>query len=209
MQFEVTTTRTTDGGGKAFREYRILMIDAGGVVGIEDGPRRDTVTALAARRAAKDRISILRSHRLFGIRVSKKHIEDGEARNCHTCAISQALWHAQDSMGLSRSLYSFEVSPYACFVEARGLVLSKKYGSEISQIPEDEMPDLVTGVQGNRVFTESMCEWAMSFDDWAESRYIPVREWREMHGYRDGETPWRPSPASFVLDLDAMKPFED
>lgn len=210
MQFEITTNRTVYGNGKAFREYRILMIDVGGVVGIEAGPRRDTVSALAARQASRERIAVLRSHRLFGIRVTKKHIEDGDARNCHSCAISQALWHNQERMGLSKCEYAFEVSPYACMIEARGIVLSRKYSHEDAlHIPEDEMPDLFTGQRGKHLFTESMVEWAMAFDDWGDSRHMLIREWREMHGYQDGETPWRPSPASFVLDLDAMRPFED
>jgi hypothetical protein len=46
----------------------------------------------------------------------------------------------------------------------------------------------------------------MAFDDWYDSKYMSLKEWRERHGHQDGERPYRPGPTSFVLDLDAFKP---
>lgn len=210
IQFKARTRTVEYGDNRTFVEYQILMSDRQGLAGVEAGPNRETKTRNAALKAARARIRILKSHRLFAVRVTKQHIDDGDARNCHSCAISQALWHNQERMGLSKYEYSFEVSPYAAWVEARGIVLSKKYSDEDTlHIPEDEMPDLFIGQRGKHLFTESMMEWAMSFDEWSESKYLSEEEWAEEQAERgndDTERPWRPSPASFVLDLDAMQP---
>lgn len=212
LRFEMRTQTVTYGDKRKFYEYQILMLDLRGVVGFEAGPSRETTTRLGAIKAARSRIRVLKSHRLFGIRVTQKHIDDGDARNCFSCAISQALWHNQERMGLSKHEYSFRVSPYAAFVGADGLVLAPKYGSgDDLHIPDDQLPDMVVEGRGykGRIPNESMVEWAMTFDDWADSVGLSLSEWREERGYRDGERPCPPSPASFVLDLDAMQPLED
>lgn len=211
LRFEIRTRTVEYGDKRKFVEYQILMFDLRGVVGLESGPSRETVDRADAIKAARTRIRTLKTHRLFAVRVTKKHIEDGEARNCSTCAISQALWHNQERMGLSKYEYSFRVAPYACMVEADGLVLNPKYGADGAvHIPEDQLPDMVLEGRGykGRIPNESMVEWAMSFDEWGDSRYMSLSEWREERGYDDGERPYRPSPASFVLDLDAMLPLE-
>lgn len=212
LRFEIRTRTVTYGDKRKFVEYDIRMLDLRGIVGFESGPSRETVSRADAIKAAHARIRVLKTHRLFAIRVTKKHIDDGDARNCFSCAISQALWHNQERMGLSKYEYNFRVVPYACMVEADGLVLEPKYGSgEALHIPEDELPDMVFEGKGyNRWRTpnESMVEWAMTFDDWGDSRYMSLSEWREERGYDDGERPYPPSPASFVLDLDAMQPLE-
>ncbi len=210
LRFEIRTRTVTYGDKRKFVDYEILMFDLRGIVGFENGPSRDTVHRADAVKAARARIRILKTHRLFAVRVSKKHIDDGDARNCFSCAISQALWHNQERMGLSKYEYNFRVVPYACMVEADGLVLQHKYGDKDDlHVPEDQLPDMVFEGRGYarwRTPHESMIEWAMTFDDWGDSRHMSLSDWREERGYEDGETPHPPSPAAFVLDLDAMRP---
>jgi hypothetical protein len=212
LRFEIRTRTVTYGDNRKFVEYEILMLDLRGIVGLESGPSRVTVNRADAIKAARIRIRVLKTHRLFAVRVTQKHIKDGEARNCFSCAISQALWHNQERMGLSKYEYNFRVVPYACMVEADGLVLQQKYGDKGDlHIPEDQLPDMVFEGKGyNRWRTpnESMVEWAMTFDDWGDSRYMSLSDWREERGYDDGERPYPPLPAAFVLDLDAMQPLE-
>jgi hypothetical protein len=210
LRFEIRTQTVTYGDNRKFVEYRILMRDLQGVAGLESGPSRETVTRADAVKAARSRIRILKTHRLFAVRVTKQHIKDGEARDCYACAISQALWHNQERMGLSKYEYGFRVVPYACMVEADGLVLGRKYGGDEVHLPEDQLPDMVLEGKGykGRIPNESMVEWAMTFDDWGDSRCMSLKDWREERGYDDGERPYPPSPASFVLDLDAMQPLE-
>jgi len=213
LRFEIRTRTVTYCDERKFVEYEILMCDLRGIVGFESGPRRETISRSDAIKAARARIRVLKAHRLFAIRITKKHIKDGEARNCFTCAISQALWHNQERMGLSKYEHSFRVVPYACMTEADGLVLQYKYGDKDDlHIPDDQLPDIVfegTGYKRWRTPHEGMIEWAMTFDDYGDSRYMSLSEWREDRGYDDGERPYPPSPGSFVLDLDAMQPLKD
>lgn len=212
LRFEIRTHTVKYGDKQKFVEYQILMLDLRGVVGFEGGPARQTVNRTDAIKAARARIRILKSHRLFAVRVTQKHINDGDARNCFSCAISQALWHNQERMGLSKYEFGFRVVPYACMVEADGLVLEPKYSGEGAlHIPDDELPDMVFEGKGYKghIPHEGMIEWAMEFDDWGDSRGVSLSEWREERGYDDGERPYPPSPASFVLDLDAMQPMEN
>lgn len=204
ITFSVQTPRYTYGDRKKFYQFRILMRCGGKVVGKEDGERRLHRERKTAVLAARQRIDVLKTRRLFAIEVTKKHIEDGEERNCDTCAVSQALWHNQNRMGLSRGDWNFRVEPYGAWVDFHGIVLRPKYHSG-PETALGDLPDLVTSYRDG-VYFESMMEWTMSWDDWAESRYMKIADWREMHGYEDGERPYRPSPCSFVLDLDAFKP---
>lgn len=208
VTFRVRTRPVTYGDNRTFHEYSILMYARASLVGYEEGPRRTTESLEHCLKEARKRVRELRSHRLFVIRVTRQHITDGEARNCHTCAISQALWHNQERMGFEKSDFSFEVSPYGGIgADPRGIVLSHKWGEEEDRhIPADVLPDLVSGQRGKIIFNETMGNWAANFDEWAESRYMSLPEWRDLHGFEDGERPWRPSPASFVLDLDAFRP---
>lgn len=210
LRFEIRTQTATYCDNRKFVEYQILMRDLQGVAGLESGPSRETMTRADAIKAARSRIRVLKTHRLFAVRVTKQHIKDGEARDCSNCAISQALWHNQERMGLSKYEYGFRVVPYACMVEADGLVLGRKYSDDELHVPEDQLPDMVLEGKGykGRIPNESMVEWAMEFDDWGDSRHMSLKDWREERGYDDGERPCPPSPASFVLDLDAMQPLE-
>lgn len=201
MTFEIRTRSIRYGDKRTFIEYKILMFDGAKLVGIEDGPRRSFEDRPAALRAARRRIKVLRSHRLFAVRVTRKNISDGEARNCNTCAIAQALWHNQERMGLPRSTYSFEVSPYGAFSSPRGIVL-RRYDDSEKRIPPVDLPELVLGQSAKHIFQEGLSEWAMRWDDWAEFRYMSAKEWRELY---DEDLPYRPGPCSFVLDLDAMQ----
>ena len=210
LTFRISTRSVVYGDKRDFPEYRITMFSAGKPVGIEDGPRRTFLKRHEARRAANLRIRELLTHRLYVIPVTKKCIDDGEGRNCHTCAISQALWHNQDRMGFPKHEYSFEVAPYGAWIEPRGIVLSKTYYSDPELILEpDKMPDFVTGTRGETIFTESLTDWAMNFDDWYDSQFISLKEWRERYGYDNDARPYKPSPASFVLDLDAFSPAKE
>jgi hypothetical protein len=207
IEFKVRTRLVEYGDGNKFAEYRILFFKDGYVAGVEDGPRRETVARSDALKAARQRVAILKSHRLYAIQVTRKHIEDGEARSCNTCAVAQALWHNQDRMRLPRSQYRFALEPYGFFSSVRGIVLSRKFSSVDDQVlPVKLLPDLAPARTKENFHPESMVEWAMQFDDWAESRGMSLKEWRSERGYQKDDYPCRPAPASFVLDLDAFKP---
>jgi hypothetical protein len=212
LTFRPRVTPTTYGDKRVFQEYKIAIFKGPLLVGMEEGPRRSTETRAEALRAARKRISALRKRRLFAIEVTKKHIEDGDARNCNTCAVSQALWHNQERMGLSKYEWAFRVSSYACFADAEGIVLHRKYLSDQETcIPVPELPKIVFGkwsLRHRRLYGEQMGIWTMQWDEWAESRYMSLREWREQHGRDTDEWPSRPGPCSFVLDLDAFVPLE-
>ncbi len=207
LSFSVKTRTVTYGDGRKFIEYQICMIDRSRIVGIETGPRRQTVTRAEALKAARTRISVLRKHRLFPVYVTRKHIADGEARSCNTCAISQALWHSQEKMGFPKREYCFRTETYACFADAGGIILQKYWGDRISNVPVEKLPEIVHSIRpSGRIYSEGMMEWTMRWDDWAESRYMPLKEWRELHSAEPDERPYKPGPISFVLDLDELKP---
>jgi hypothetical protein len=206
ITFETEIGRIRYGDGRSFAQYQIIMRHGGRVAGIELGPDRDTVLARAARAAAAKRIKALESHCLFAIRVTRKHISDGEARSCSQCAIAQALWHNQERMGFPKSEYSFDVKPYGCWTspEELGIVLRDDSYDDIARIPVGSLPQIVISGLDAGMYNEPMDEWAMAWDEWAESRGIPIREWREEHGHEDDYRPYRPGPCSFVLDFNAM-----
>jgi len=209
IAFRIRTRTVEYGDNRRFIEYAVLMFRGQKLVGYEEGPRREALDRPSALKMARARIRTLASHRLYVINITRQNITDGEARNCNTCAISQALWDNQERMGFSKYEYNFEVSPYAAFMEPRGIVLCEKFGDNDIHLSADALPDMVSGQRGKVVFNDSMEHWAMNFDDWGDSRYMSLAEWREEHGYEDGERPYRPCPASFVLDLDAMKPCKE
>lgn len=191
------------GDGHSFAEYTVLMFHRDRLVGIENGPRRETILRSEATKSARKRIAILRTRRLFVVRVTRKHITNGEARNCNTCAIAQALWHNQERMGLDRREFSFEVSPYGAFTDPRGIVLRPSYGDGPElHVPVMELPKMAIGIFNKRPYSESMQEWAMAFDDWAEYRFMSASDWREE---RSEDLPYRPNPCAFVFDADALK----
>jgi hypothetical protein len=68
------------------------------------------------------------------------------------------------------------------------------------------MPEMGAFRNKRRYYSESMVDWAMRWDEWAESRNMDLGDWREHHGYDDGERPCKPGPISFVLDLAAFAP---
>lgn len=200
------------GDDQTFHEYQIAIFKGARLAGMEEGPPRQTVTRSEAANAARARIRQLQKRRLFAIQVTDKHITDGESRNCNTCAISQALWHNQERMGFGKDDMAFRVSTYAYFADSDGIVLEKKYCSRCDDsaihLEVDKLPMLTFGRYSLRnrgmISGDSMVEWTMSWDEWAESRYMSLKEWREAHSYNDGERPFKPGPCSFVLDLDAF-----
>lgn len=213
ISFKVRTHTVEYGDKRRFVEHTIVFLHRGRTVGLEHGPRRATVSRPETMKAARARIAVLKTRRLFAIRITRKHISDGKARSCFSCAIAQALWHNQDRMGFPKSHYNFEVSPYAAFANARGIVREPTWRSgddeKVVHIPADELPTLVFSGRDYRGrddrHGESMLEWAMRFDDWAESRFMSLSAWREEHSAEPDERPWRPGRAAFVLDLDMFK----
>lgn len=205
LKFSISARTLRYGDRRSFIEYRVIMSDGRGVAGIERGPTRTFTERGEALKAARKRVRELRTRRLFVIRVTRKHIRDGEGRNCQTCAIAQALWHNQERMGLPKREFYFEVSPYACFADPEGIVLSRRFSSEPDLVIEaDALPDMALEVRG-KVYHEGLGEWAMRFDDYDDSRHMSLAEWREKNGYESDERPYSPGPVSFVLDLDAFK----
>lgn len=213
LTFEHFTEPQKYGDGKTFHEYRIAIRLGKRLVGCEVGPRRSTVTAKAGLSAARERIKVLQSHRLYAIRVTRKHIRDGEAHNCNTCALAQALWHNQERMGFSKYDFLFRVETYGWFSDTNGILLRPKYGpSEGLHIPVGELPLMTFQMKSDfrrGIATDGMAEWTMQWDEWAESRYMSLSEWREKHDHEPDERPMRPCPTSFVLDLDALKPLAE
>lgn len=203
ITFKASVRAQKYGDRRTFMEFRILMFHKNRLVGIEDGPRRETTTRPEAIREARRRITALKSRRLFVIRITRKHISDGEARSCNTCAIAQAIWHNQERMGFPKRIFSFEISPYGgMFSEARGIVIGHEYRDEPDRhIQADELPKLAIGVFNGRAASEDMATWAMNFDDWAEYRSMSAREWRES---KSDDLPSYPGTCSFVLDVDAF-----
>lgn len=206
IEFKITTRSVEYGDHRKFIEYKIQMFCQGKIAGVESGPRRSTPDRPSALKSARRRVAVLRGHRLYAIRVTRKHISDGQARSCQSCAISQALWHNQERMGFTRGRYDsarFEVAPYGCFVDPRGITL-RENGDDYKERQLLDMPDLCGVTRSGKIYSDSMVEWAMNWDEWAESREISLTEWREKHGYEKGDFPCRPCPASFVLDLSAL-----
>lgn len=208
LTFSFATKIHKYGDGNYFADFTISMYQGKRHVGIEHGNLNwSTPNRSAAITLARQRIKILRSHRLFVIPVTKKHIDDGQARDCSKCAIAQALYSSQERMGLDRFTYRFEVSPYGAWTESRGIVLNDIYSDDEQwRIPVEHLPLMLTNYRREGVaasYNEDMAQWAMAFDDWGESRDISLKEWREEYGHETDEWPNRPSPCTFVLDLDA------
>lgn len=204
IRFSVRTRPMKYGDGETFFGFRIVMRSNGKAVGIEDGPRRLHKTRGECRIAGWDRIRVLKTHVLFIVPVSKKDIDDGQARSCHSCAIAQALWRNQERIGLEKWKFDFRVEPYGFSVDCDGITLenTQRFSDPPIATGQDAMPDLVS--EGSRgLYVESMYEWALNWDDWAESRDMSEEEWLEEHP-DDGGKPYRPVPCSFVLDLSEM-----
>jgi hypothetical protein len=208
MQFKVRTRTVEYGDERKFIEYRIHLFKGTRIVGVESGPQRQTSTRSGALKAARTRIAELKKHRLFAIKITRRHIRDGTERNCDYCAIAQALYHNQERMGLPRHKYNLSVEPYGFFSRVRGIVISPTMFSNDDHdlvLPADDMPQIVLACdsKGNP-YPDSMVEWAMRFDDWGQARHETLSEYRERTGDDEGK-PYRPGPASFVLDLDAFQ----
>lgn len=205
IAFEVETKPQKFGDGKTFHEYRVLMRFRGRLAGAKDGPRRAHRTARDARLAGERWVREISAHRLYAVRVTREDIRTGEARSCQSCAIAQALRRNQERMGFSQQCFDFKVSPYGFMDDVDGIALAKRYGcGDVLFTGEDGMPDVIQEYRGE-FYIRSMEEWAREWDDWADSRTMSLAEWRESQGYDDGETPCKPSPCAFVLDVTTMK----
>lgn len=202
LAFSVRTRSAKYGDNQTFHEFQILMRLNSRVVGSEAGPRRAHATASDARVAGAERVKVLRGHRLFAIDVTREDIENGEAHSCESCAIAQALFRNQKRMGFPKWSHTFRVAPYAgMFATAYGIALGTRMRDSDLETGAEGMPDLVSASAG----VSCMMEWAMIFDEWADLQTMDISEWREAYGYSGDETPCKPWPVSFVLNLSEMR----
>jgi hypothetical protein len=203
LKFTVRVRKVPYGDNRTFCEFRIFAWLKGHAAGVWDGPTRKTITMDACRAAGWAMVRTLRTHRLYAIDVTKKDIDNGEARSCQSCAISQALWREQERMGFPRLDFDFRVEPYGFMADCGGIILNEYHGEEI-MTGEHGMPDLV--FQSPRgPYLNLMAEWAQEWDEWADSRHMSLSEWREELGKESNDRPYRPSSCSFVLDVTAMQ----
>jgi len=203
IKFKVLPSRIEYGDERKFWQYRIAMYRDGVLAGVEIGPRRTTETLGSMWSAAKARIALLKTHRLFAIPITADCIRRGEGHNCNTCAVSQALWENQERMGLPRGYgkFNFRVESYGAFVDCRGIVL-ECHGEPDKAI---ERVEIATADNNGKPYSDSLEIWTMQFDEWFDFRTMAKVEWREKYDREKGDTAYRPAPASFVLDLDAMQ----
>jgi hypothetical protein len=204
MQFEPIIEPVTYCNGRKAWTWRVLFRDdAGEPVGVTSQyrgrQRTEAPSRRAALKAAKAEIGRVRHHRLFLIRVTREDIANGTGRSIHDCPVAQALYREKETMGLDKWRHGFRVETYACFIDADGLVLTDRDGTEHAIDP----PDVVFPCKNERGWcAESMMEWTMLFDDWYDSQGVTAREWRREH---DGDgKPGKMWPVSFVLDLDEL-----
>lgn len=208
IAFSVRVKPVTWGDNATFYQYRIVMRLSGRVVGFEEGPGRTCATHEDARRAGWARVRQLGACRLYAIDVTRKDISRGEAHSCEACAIAQALYRNQERMGFERREYDFRVAPYGGIgTEGYGIALCRN-GAEDLLTGMDKMPDLVFPSKRTGFATECMMEWAMLWDEWAARQTMSISDWRETYDRGEDETPCRPWPVSFVLNLTEMKPGE-
>lgn len=206
VSFSVRTKPISYGDGRTFHEFQIVMRLRGRIVGSEAGPSRVHVISSEARRAGWARVKILSDHRLYAIRVTRKDINNGEGHDCESCAIALALYRNQERMGFPKWSHTFRVAPYAGMgAEAYGIALGTRMCDIDIATGESGMPDLVFPLKRGGVVVESMMEWAMLFDEWEDKRGMGIAEWREEYGKAADETPSKPWPVSFVLNLTEMK----
>lgn len=219
LRFQILTKRAKYDDG-IFIAWTIRLWFGSTLVGEDKGPRRAHRTHGSARRSALTRVKTLRSHRLYLIRITRKHIRDGVGRSCSQCAISQALWHNQDRMGFPRGYFSgwnIEVESYGAWTDPRGIVFTNKDGGQDLQLPLDKLPKVVMRYarDGKRHhYSEDMAEWTQAFDEWADvygqsNDAKTLTEYRQAHGYDGNEYPTRPAGGYFVLDLDELQPLSD
>lgn len=191
------------GDGRSFAEFAIVMIHRKEIVGAIFGPRRTTTSVASALKSARARVADLRTNRLFVIRVTRSDISNGRARDCVECAIANALHRNRERMGIGSS--QIRVTPYGAWAPDESLGIFLTDADATSHLALDELPPMDCGITRNGiVYSEGMSQWAMGFDDWAESRGMTLEEWREERGDDEDELPSRPAPTSFVLNLDAF-----
>ena len=199
--------RAVEYGDGTFHDWSILIQIHGKLVGIKPGIPRSHTRHIDARNAALREIRRLKKRRLHVLHITSKCIAAGEARDCNTCAIAQALWNHQERMGYPRNRYNFRVSTYGAWTKPPGIVLEDRFYPDQPDlhIRVDQLPLIITGD-----YAEHMDEWTMTWDEWAESRNETLAEWRERTGAGKDETkPHRPRPGTFALDLDAFTPMPD
>lgn len=204
MKFEPFITPVTYGNGrKAFRWQVLFRDEKDKPVGITrpylGGKCMESSTRREAIRAAKVEIKRFNKRRLVAFHITKHDIENGEGRNSQTCAVAQSIWRVQEDLGYDRWDYDFEISTYGFMIDAKGIRVRRHQDGKIFTI--DAPPIVGAMKQEPGWYEESMEEWTMLYDDWEESRDMTAKEWRE---YKGEPKPYKPSPCSFVLDLDEL-----
>jgi hypothetical protein len=200
MTFRVFPHKVEYGDHRKFWEYKLAMYRDGVLAGVEESPRRLSASLGAMWSGAKARITLLKSHRLFAVPITKDCIKRSEGHSCNLCAVAEALRENQERMGLSKLDSNFRVESYGAFMDCRGIVL-ERHGEP------DKATDavLIANSYQHGVYGESLEIWTMQFDEWFDFQIMERREWREKYGMQPGDRACRPVPASFVLDLDAMR----
>lgn len=182
------------------------------VVGVWERDRfAPKITEAAAQAEAAEKLAALQSARLFVIHVNDWAIDEGQARDCHCCAIAQALWKKQrEAWGHDPFYYSFSVCPYNAWDTPEGINYGHNRGpftTGEANLPPEKLPLMVYNYGTDEKplhHTEPMEEWAQDFDDWAEYQHYTDEQYRQ-HINRDGERPTRPTEAFFVLNLDEFE----
>jgi hypothetical protein len=202
MDMEPIIKPVTYGDGrKAFR-WQVLFREKGEPVGItsvyRDRQCMECPTRREAAKAAKAEIERLKGRRLVAFHITKNDIENGEGHNPQTCAVAQSMWRVQEGLGYDHWNWSFEVDTYGAFRKPQGIRAVSISPWEVRTI---DPPPVISKCRTGW-YEESMEEWTTQYDDWDDSRHMTAREWREETG-EDGK-PCKPSPGSFVLDLDEL-----
>lgn len=224
LHFRYRSRRLTFGDGKRPVWIPILhILRRGTVVGIHEGClySNQCPSQYRAKKMARRWAEEMRQSRLLIVEVTELHMKRGQARNCSQCAISQALWSAQERWGMAKEEFDFYVNPYGAYTDPEGIRLrvNRWNHSEFYVATGVEaLPDVVIHFErdGERFMTgQSLVEWAQEFDEWAEWRdgEVSTAEWAKQQGIDLEEEPdaepTPPSPMSFVLDLSTFQDIED
>lgn len=127
--------------------------------------------------------------------VTRQHIDFGH-RDCRDCAVSMAIRDAMDAQGFPE--WGTELSTYAAFAEARGLVLYRhRYfhgGTAFARLPTELLP-------------ENLIRWTMDFDAWVDWQIEGGS--RAAFERRTGTYPFKPHPETFTFNLSNLEPYEE
>lgn len=186
--------RTWKNGGGTFGAYIYPVVD-GAVLDHCHHRINDLLSKRAARSAAFQIVRKLRTQRLFLVDVTKSDINNGNGRDCRSCAIARALNRVLPTIGYDTGgifgHYAW-VSPYAFFADT-GIEI-RQSNNTILRLPVQRFPN-------------QLIEWSMTFDDWTDSIFMTLKEWRKATSAEPGGRPVKPWPVKFLLNLDDFEPY--